>query len=152
VSEQLLDLLKLGLLALLYLFFLRVIWAVWTELRSPDVAVGVKERKRRKPKATKPSQRTLTRLVVVEPAELAGGHYDLLPEMTLGRAPGCNIVVDDTYVSQLHARIFNQNGQFHVEDLGSTNGTLYNGGGVSSGQALKAGDRIQVGNMLLELS
>ena len=34
MPEQLLGLLKLCLLALLYLFFARVLWAVWTEVRA----------------------------------------------------------------------------------------------------------------------
>ncbi len=154
MSEQLLDLLKLGLLALLYLFFLRVIWAVWTEMRAPATEPEVKPKRRPKPKRSKsrPAQHDLTALLVLEPADLAGGRYPLGPEMTMGRAPGCSIVVDDTYVSQLHARVFSQNGRYHVEDLGSTNGTFHNGSAVSSPQLLKPGDRIQVGNMLLQLS
>lgn len=154
MSEQLLDLLKLGLLALLYLFFLRVIWAVWTELRAPALDPQVRPEKTTRPKRPKSASATpqLTAMVVLEPAELAGGHYPLGPEMTMGRAPGCTIVVDDTYVSQLHARVFNHEGRYHIEDLGSTNGTFHNGSAVSSPQLLKPGDRIQVGNMALELS
>ena len=35
MTDQVLDILKLVLLALLYLFFARVLWAVWSEVRRP---------------------------------------------------------------------------------------------------------------------
>jgi len=159
VSEQLIDLLKFGLLALLYLFFLRVIWAVWTELRAPATEPQAPLRRARKAAAAgsrgarKPrsGRREPSVLKVVEPPESAGGSYPLAAEMTMGRAPGCTIVVDDTYVSQLHARVFLQNGKPHLEDLGSTNGTYHNGAPVSGPEALTLGDRVQVGNLVLEL-
>lgn len=167
MSEQLIDLLKLGLLALLYLFFLRVIWAVWTELRTPEPGDRVPRRARRakaaaapataggSPRgtgaATAPRRRAALRaLRVIEPRELAGTEYPLAREMTLGRAPGCTVVVDDTYVSQLHARVFAVQDGYSVEDLGSTNGTLHNGSQVSAPAPLRPGDRLQVGNVVLE--
>ena len=162
MSEQLLDLLKLGLLALLYLFFIRVIWAVWTELRTPVsetrpgtqpsvTTVGTRDRRRagrRRPSAAAAPQS----LKVIEPLDSAGTSFPLAPEMTLGRAPGCVVVVEDTYVSQLHARVFADRDAYLVEDLGSTNGTFLNGSGVSAPQALSLGDRIRVGNMVLEVA
>ena len=48
----------------------------------------------------------------------------------MGRAAGCHIALpDDTFVSQLHARVFERSGQVYVEDLGSTNGTYVNATG-----------------------
>ena len=57
-------------------------------------------------------------LVAVEPDDIAGRRYNLGDEITVGRAAGCHVTVDDNYVSQLHARIFNRDGQLFVEDLG----------------------------------
>jgi hypothetical protein len=159
VSEQLIDLLKFGLLALLYLFFLRVIWAVWTELRAPATeTVGAPARARAVAppsggrRRTRPGRKQATQLRIIEPADLAGGVYPLAAEMTMGRAPGCSIVVDDTYVSQLHARVFLKEGVPHVEDLGSTNGTYRNGDPVSGPLELALGDRVQVGNLVVEVA
>ena len=70
----------------------------------------------------------------------------------MGRAPGCTVPVDDTYVSQLHARVFSKDGAWHVEDLGSTNGTFHNGAQVGAPQRLKRGDRIQLSSMVLEIT
>lgn len=159
MSEQLIDLLKFGLLALLYLFFLRVIWAVWTELRAPATeALGPPARARAAAPPSsgrrrgRPTRKQATQLRIVEPPDLAGGSYPLAAEMTMGRAPGCTIVVDDTYVSQLHARVFLREGVPHVEDLGSTNGTYRNGDPVTGPLQLALGDRVQVGTLVVELA
>ncbi len=159
MSEQLIDLLKLGLLAFLYLFFIRVIWAVWTELRTPAVeprlAAVATDARGSKPKRAKASKRQpapVQLLRLTEPAAQAGVEYRLASEMTLGRAPGCAIVIDDTYVSQVHARIFADAEGFKLEDLGSTNGTYCNGVPVGGAQPLRRGDRIQIGGVVMEAS
>lgn len=90
-------------------------------------------------------------LQVIEPPGLSGLEYPLAPEMTLGRAPGCTVVIDDTYVSQVHARVFAVDDGYRVEDLGSTNGTLHNGAAVAGPRPLVAGDKVQVGNVVLEV-
>lgn len=43
---------------------------------------------------------------------------------TIGRDPDCDVVIDDASVSRLHARISPIGAQWHVEDLGSGNGTF----------------------------
>src|SRR5690349_3955536 len=94
---------------------------------------------------------TPTELVAVEPADQVGKRYPLGDEITVGRAAGCQVTVDDTYVSQLHARVFTRDGQLFVEDLGSTNGTYLNRVKVAGPMAMQRGDRLQVGNTVLEV-
>jgi hypothetical protein len=54
----------------------------------------------------------------------------------IGRSPTSDLVLDDPYVSQTHARVVPR-GQLHfVEDLGSTNGTFVNGREVLEAQLL----------------
>jgi pSer/pThr/pTyr-binding forkhead associated (FHA) protein len=69
----------------------------------------------------------------------------------MGRAAGCSITVDDTYASQLHARLFQRDGALHVEDLGSTNGTYVNGRKVEAPMPVKPGDRVKVGATVFEV-
>jgi hypothetical protein len=169
--EQLLTILKLCLLALLYLFFLRVLRAVWVEVNGPKhaprpagvpagrVPVGPppatvaapvaaaaesKGRRGRKAKATQ--------LTVVEPADQRGRVFPVADELTVGRAAGCGVTLDDTYASQLHARVYRRDGQLFVEDLGSTNGTFLNRAKVTGPAVMSRGDRLQVGNTVMELS
>ena len=66
-------------------------------------------------------------------------------------AAGCQVTVDDTYVSQLHARVFSRDGQLFVEDLGSTNGTYLNLKKVQGPMVMQRGDKLQVGNTVMEL-
>jgi len=155
VSEQLLNVLKLCLLALLYLFFLRVLRAVWAEL-SPHAAEGVAARPSRrrdaKPAPARRPGKGPGALKVIEPEGERGRSFPLGEELTVGRAAGCQVTLDDTYVSQLHARVFSRDGQIFVEDLGSTNGTYLNRQKVAGPMAMQRGDRLQVGNTIMELA
>lgn len=155
MSEELLNILKLCLLALLYLFFLRVLRAVWAELspRPVDAAGATAPRVSRDSRAAaakRPKRGVATELLVVEPADQRGRRFSLTDELTVGRAAGCQITLDDTYVSQLHARVFARDGQHFVEDLGSTNGTYLNRQKVSGPMVMKKGDHLQVGDTVLE--
>lgn len=162
MSEQLLTILKLCLLALLYLFFFRVVRAVWAELRAPvapapaAAAAGSARVAAPAPPAAAPPAKRRGRgqpveLVAVEPAERRGATYPIGAELTVGRAGGCAIALpDDTYVSSLHARVFPADGQVLVEDLGSTNGTYLNQAKVTAPVPLRRGDRLQIGNTVLE--
>jgi hypothetical protein len=155
VPDSLLAILKVVFLGLLYLFFLRVLRAVWIELREPKTVqvaavppasapAPAPRRRRERSKADS------LRLVVVEPAERRGQAFELSEELTVGRAPGCGVTLpEDTFVSQLHARVFRRDGALYVEDLGSTNGTLLNHQAVTTPVPLRKGDRLQVGKTVL---
>lgn len=65
-------------------------------------------------------------------------------EVTIGRAPQSSIVIDNPAVSYNHARIFWQDGVYHVQDLGSLNGTFLNGNRITQAP-LSFGDTIAVG-------
>ena len=77
--------------------------------------------------------------------------YRLDGATTIGRAAECELRLDDTYVSQQHARIFDRNGNWYVEDLGSTNGTFVNEQKLVAPAMLTPGDKIRVGTTIVEL-
>ena len=58
---------------------------------------------------------------------------------------------DEQYVSQVHSRIFTRDGSVFVEDLGSTNGTWVNGARAVGQMPARLGDRVQVGNVVMEV-
>ena len=92
------------------------------------------------------------RLRILEPAPRRGETHAIDREVTVGRGGGCALVLnDDTYVSQLHARLFQQNGEGFVEDLGSTNGTYVNGKQINGVTRLKRGDQVQFGQTVAEV-
>jgi len=76
-----------------------------------------------------------------EPIELALDGYE---QVSIGRGPDNDIVLDHVSMSGSHAVIHNLGGTFQVQDLGSTNGTYVNGGAVSEA-VLSNGARIQFG-------
>jgi len=90
---------------------------------------------------------------VVRPPALSGKSFELTDaEVTVGRAPGCAVLIDDPTVSSLHARLSHQAGRVVVDDLGSRNGTLLNGRKLKSPTALSPGDRLGIGpNVELEV-
>jgi hypothetical protein len=155
MSEAVLTVLKFCFLALLYLFLYRVVRLTLRELRAPAVTAGspvppaaapAPPRRERKP------ERGGLRLRIVEPAGRQGETHAIDRELTVGRGAGCAIVLgDDTYVSQLHARLFQQNGEGYVEDLGSTNGTFVNGKAITGATRLRRGDQVQFGQAVVEI-
>jgi pSer/pThr/pTyr-binding forkhead associated (FHA) protein len=76
------------------------------------------------------------------------GSYDIGTTRTrIGREPSNEIVLkDDTFCSRNHAFISYEDGEFWLEDLGSTNGTLLNGHPVTKRLVLTSGDKIRVGH------
>jgi Nif-specific regulatory protein len=93
-------------------------------------------------------RRAMRHLVVRKPGQLA---YSVpLPDvMRIGRHEQNELVLEDSQVSRQHA-ILTRTGQgFELKDLGSRHGTRVNGEPATS-RALVGGDRIQVGNVLLE--
>ncbi len=160
-TDLALDILKLILLGLLYLFFARVLWAVWQEVRTDrrvvaSHAVNERSETRAAPvpkprKAPKGKRGRVGRLVILEPKARRGTSFALNGEITIGRDPGCTVIVDgDTFVSQRHAKVFVVDGQSMVEDLGSTNGSFHNGNRLHGSRLLHPGDRVQVGYTVLE--
>lgn len=150
MSDALIRLLTLCLLALLYLFFLRVLRAVWVEVRPPRSARA--GRSGRAPSAAGDTSSSVPgRLTILTPEERRGQGFPLADEVTLGRAAGCAISVDDTYASQVHARIFRREQHLLIEDLGSTNGTYVNRQRVTGPTPVQPGDQVQVGGTVFEV-
>ncbi len=177
VTDQLLDILKYGLLGLLYLFFARVLWAVWSEVRGPRPGTA---RAASTPVAQPPNHPTsqldltaatpvpvapvaptqrsraakkaaVTKLVITQPRARRGAGFALGQEITIGRTAACTITIpDDSFVSQLHARVYLLEGVAVAEDLGSTNGTYVNGKRLTAPLQIVKGDRLQIGNTIFE--
>lgn len=149
VSEQLLKVLSMCLLALLYLFFLRVLRAVWVGVKGPMLTAATIAPAGETRRGRKQSPQGLT---IVAPPEMAGQRFPISGELTIGRAAGCTITLDDTFSSQMHARLYQRDSALYVEDLGSTNGTWLNREKVTGPLVLRKGDHLQVGNTVMELT
>jgi pSer/pThr/pTyr-binding forkhead associated (FHA) protein len=147
---------KVAFLVILYLFVARAVRAVVLDVFGPRAS---RRRPRGRPAAParpvprtgpgRPARRVPRELVV---SDQSGRRTVPLKEsLTVGRAATCDVVVSDTYVSNVHARIFQRDGGWWLEDLGSTNGTWMNRTRVSSPTAIGPGDEVRMGKATLEL-
>jgi len=66
------------------------------------------------------------------------------PELIIGRADECDVVIDDRQVSRRHARIRQEGDRFLLEDLGSKNGTFVNGQEITGRHVLQNDDEVQI--------
>jgi pSer/pThr/pTyr-binding forkhead associated (FHA) protein len=83
-------------------------------------------------------------LVIAEGKEAGREFVFDQASVLIGRTSECDVILYDTGVSRRHARIFLEDGQFYVEDVGSSNGTQVNGELVKR-RPLKDGDSIALG-------
>jgi sigma-B regulation protein RsbU (phosphoserine phosphatase) len=65
--------------------------------------------------------------------------------ITLGRSARNDLCIPDPFASRVHAEVRREGEDYYLQDLGSANGTLYNGGNVEGTVPLTAGGRIQIG-------
>jgi pSer/pThr/pTyr-binding forkhead associated (FHA) protein len=154
-----LTLIRVAFLAVLWLFVIAAIGVVRTDLLG-TVATKVRRGRnqmapppqpRRPPRPAKPGRGTPRFLVVTEGA-LTGVSIDLTDQqVTMGRANDATLVLNDDYASTYHARIFPQDGQWLVEDLGSTNGTYLDRQKVARPTPVSVGVPIRIGKTVLEL-
>jgi len=139
--------LKFGFLAVLYLFLLVIARSALKDLRrtvspAPD-ATGFHA-----PAAYAEAPAAADAWLI---AERGGGlerdqRFDLIGGLSIGRSKESDVRIDDRYASSLHARVFSREGRFHVEDMGSTNGTLLNGATLHGEAELIDGDTVQIGD------
>ncbi len=153
MPESVLTILKFCFLALLYLFLYRVVRVVISEMRAPTPAppAPVAQQPVAAPaRAEKAKGRGPGRIRILEPPARQGETFAVTDEVTVGRGGGCGIVLDDGFVSQVHARFYRQNGSVYVEDLASRNGTTVNGQPLQGAHKLRRGDRVQFGQTVAE--
>lgn len=87
---------------------------------------------------------TETPLLVAQSGQLAGQRWQLKHRMIIGRDSTCDIVISDRQISRHHARLTPTAGGVLLEDLGSKNGTHWNGHPVDDSVLLQDGDNVQI--------
>ena len=68
--------------------------------------------------------------------------------LVIGRGRGADVVLAEVTISRAHAAIGFDAGNFYVQDLGSTNGTMVNGARAEK-QVLKDGDEVRMGRLVV---
>ncbi|WP_055601705.1 FHA domain-containing protein FhaB/FipA [Streptomyces aureus] len=172
MSELTLTVMRLGFLAVLWLFVIVAVQVIRSDLFGTRVTQRGSRRQEARPQqqqarqaAAPPQQRgqqtagggrqrrgAPTKLVVSE-GTLTGTTVALQGQtITLGRAHDSTIVLDDDYASSRHARIYpDRDGQWIVEDLGSTNGTYLDRSRLTTATPIPLGAPIRIGKTVIEL-
>ena len=167
MTELTFALLKYGFLILLWIF----IWLAVRSLRKdietfsprPSRARRRREREVHKAKAEtpqaaapRPHRRPSASASSVASAQptLAGSSVPLAEaDIALGRAASNTVVLDDEFVSSHHARVYRdtRSGQWAIEDLNSTNGTVVNQQRINRPTILPARIPVRIGATTFEL-
>ncbi|MGW7365844.1 FHA domain-containing protein FhaB/FipA [Streptomyces sp. NPDC054841] len=168
MSELTLTVMRLGFLAVLWLFVIVAVQVIRSDLfgtrvtqrgsrRGADARPQQAARQAAAPpqqrqQATRQRRGAPTKLVVSE-GSLTGTTVALQGQtITLGRAHDSTIVLDDDYASSRHARIYpDRDGQWIVEDLGSTNGTYLDRTRLTTPTPIPLGAPIRIGKTVIEL-
>ncbi|MFD7707972.1 FHA domain-containing protein [Streptomyces sp. NPDC059785] len=171
MSELTLTVMRLGFLAVLWLFVIVAVQVIRSDLFGTRVTQRGSRRDNGRAQAAArqaaapPPQRQQanggggrqrrgapTKLVVSE-GTLTGTTVALQGQtITLGRAHDSTIVLDDDYASSRHARIYpDRDGQWIVEDLGSTNGTYLDRARLTTPTPVPLGAPIRIGKTVIEL-
>ncbi|MDT0379002.1 FHA domain-containing protein [Streptomyces sp. DSM 42041] len=167
MSELTLTVMRLGFLAVLWLFVIVAVQVIRSDLfgtrvtqrgaRRPDARPQQRQAPQQRPQQSgrnrgRSGRGSPTKLVVSE-GSLTGTTVALQGQtITLGRAHDSTIVLDDDYASSRHARIFpDRDGQWIVEDLGSTNGTYLDRSRLTTPTPIPPGAPIRIGKTVIEL-
>jgi pSer/pThr/pTyr-binding forkhead associated (FHA) protein len=169
MSELTLTVMRLGFLAVLWLFVIVAVQVIRSDLfgtrvtqrgarrgdtgsRPPQQRQQAQPAPRAQPQHNRQRRGAPTKLVVAE-GSLAGTTVALQGQtITLGRAHDSTIVLDDDYASSRHARIYpDRDGQWIVEDLGSTNGTYLDRNRLTTPTPVPLGAPIRIGKTVIEL-
>ncbi|MFD3498728.1 FHA domain-containing protein [Streptomyces sp. NPDC058676] len=170
MSELTLTVMRLGFLAVLWLFVIVAVQVIRSDLFGTRVTQrgsrresGRQQQAAAARQAAPPQQRQQaaggrqrrnapTKLVVTE-GTLTGTTVALQGQtITLGRAHDSTIVLDDDYASSRHARIYpDRDGQWIVEDLGSTNGTYLDRTRLTTPTPIAPGAPLRIGKTVIEL-
>lgn len=152
MSELTLTLIKVGFLALLWLFVLSSVSVIKSDMFGERVEPAQPPAK--PVKAVRPPRKRRgapSKLVITEGVN-AGVSVPLDgTPILLGRGPDATIRLDDDYVSTRHARFVPHGDDWYVEDLGSTNGTYIGSQRITAPMAVSMGVQVRLGKTIAEL-
>jgi len=132
---------RIAFLVLIYLFLIRSFRALQRALADERSAVAAR-------------QVGLAALVVTRShggGPRVGERMPLRAVSSVGRDAGNDIVLNDEAASAKHAIVSFADGEWWLEDAGSTNGTLLNGSRIWDRERFHYGDEIAVGRIALRL-
>ena len=153
MSEILVTALRVGFLALMWLFILWAANVIRTDLFGRQIAADSPELGLRATPTRAPKRRRNepTKLALIE-GRGSGTNVPLIDGLVIGRAHDAALTIDDDYSSTHHARLLRGDaGTWQVEDLRSTNGTYVNEVRITQPTKITPKDTIRIGRTHLRL-
>lgn len=163
MDELTITLIRLGFLAVLWIFVLSAVSVIRTDIfgtRAPTAKKAKARAKSTDPKAPTPTPvkprkrvpRGQPRTLVITEGPNAGQSVPLQDRpVLLGRGTDAAIRLNDDYVSTRHARFATNGEQWFVEDLGSTNGTFIGSQRVTTPTPIALNTPVRLGKTIVEL-
>ncbi len=153
MPELTLTLIKIGFLALLWMFVLSSVSVIKSDLFGERVDT----KRAAAPRPVKPSKpakkrRGMPTQLVISEGSNAGITVPLEgAPILLGRGADATVRLDDDYVSTRHARFVRNGDDWYIEDLGSTNGTYIGSQRITTPVMVAVGVQVRVGKTIAEL-
>lgn len=176
MSELTLIIIRIGFLALLWLFIFIVLYSLRSDLFGPRLTplqrVAVQSQRTREAASAAPAApaasdtpTTVTERapgpaasdaragrIVITSGPRSGLELEL-PEtgLSIGRSSGSGLQIKDDYTSSAHAKVVRWRDQWMVQDLGSTNGTYVDGKRITEATPVRVGSSVRIGTTTFEL-
>jgi pSer/pThr/pTyr-binding forkhead associated (FHA) protein len=136
ITGLLLLVLRLGLTLALYAFLVYAVRTIWQDLRQQTHSATL----------------SLVPPISLTPQGAEQPTSFRLNQISLGRAPACDLCLQDETVSAIHAHIYFRKNQWWVEDNKSSNGTRLNDHLVEMPTVLTAGDQLKLGSFIIQIN
>ncbi|MDR2974476.1 MAG: FHA domain-containing protein [Propionibacteriaceae bacterium] len=149
--------LKIAFLSLLWLFIVFIVVIVNSDMIGRRQKAPRSERDHNEP-VTRESRKAAKKrkkepwVLAIDSGLHAGNRLQLVPEVRIGRSDACELVLDDDYVSSVHAQLNHRSdGAWVLRDMGSTNGTFLNSNRITEPTVVTPDDVIRIGDVQMRL-
>ena len=131
--------LRILLTLALYVFLGWALWTIWQDLKQTGSQVVARKI---------PPIRVEVRIQNQEPVSKVFTQAEVI----LGRDPSCDVRLEDSAASARHAKLSYHHGQWWIEDMDSTNGTVLNHQKLTTATVITNGDEIKCGKVQLKIT
>ncbi|MDR0960502.1 MAG: FHA domain-containing protein [Propionibacteriaceae bacterium] len=163
---------KVAFLALVWLFIALIAGTIRTDMvgrampapsgRVPAHRPPSPEASRRQavpPVTPRPEPEEEPWVLAIDSGSRAGERLQLVDEVHIGRSPQCELMLDDDYISSMHALLRHHPadpsrgvaGHWSLTDLGSTNGTFVNSAKITQPTLVTVDDVMRIGRVQMRL-
>jgi len=161
MSELALFLVRIGFVAVLWIFVLSLLSVIRADLYGRRVISRLtKQRAPQLVQAAPVAELDIEDSDAFEPTHIqmltgrnAGLRIDLedRKEIVIGRSPGADLVIADEFASNMHSKLVAVGNEWVLQDLNSTNGTFLDGKRVTTPMTMRAGATVRIGTTTFDL-